>query len=659
MSEDRKSTEKSAATNLYWTWCREGHSDPALGAYLEKETWGSHHAGRMKHTPVAYLSAEFGLHESFAIYSGGLGVLAGDHLKSASDLGVPMIGVGLFYREGYFVQSLDAKGWQEERYERADPQEMGLAAVEVDGVPLRVTIPTRAGAIHAQVWRVEVGRASLLLLDTDVPENSEDDRALTKRLYGGNDRTRIRQELVLGVGGLRALRAMGVRPSVIHLNEGHSAFAVLELLAEAIEAGQSKEEALEDVGARVLFTTHTPVAAGHDRFSPPLALEHLEPWIERTGMTREELLGLGRQDPAQEDETFCMTVLALKIAHRANGVSFLHGRVSRRMWKGLWPERALRDVPIGHITNGVHVPTWMSPRAQRFFEERVDPSAEVHRPEAWAAAASFEDADLWSLRQALRRDLIGEVRRLAADQAEARGENPAIVDAMQGALDERALLIGFARRFATYKRAALVLQDTDLLDAIVNDPERPVNFVFAGKAHPRDEGGKRLLQRVFEVSRDPRFVGKVVCLSNYDMALGRTLTRGVDLWLNNPRRPLEASGTSGQKAVLNGVLNCSILDGWWAEGFDGENGFAIGDGEVQRDPRLQDRRDADALLDVLREEVVPLFFDRPGGLPKGWLARIKRAYVTLAWRFSAERMVRDYATSGYLPAGGVQLSDPR
>jgi len=605
--------------------------------------------------PVAYFSAEFGLHESLAIYSGGLGVLSGDHLKSSSDLGIPLVGVGLFYRGGYFQQTLDADGQQVDAYPEVEPAAKGLKPATVGGEPLKISVETKRGEIHAQVWELAVGRVRLFFLDSDVPENAdEEDRKLTQRLYGGDQRNRIRQELLLGVGGVRALDALGIKPSVVHLNEGHSAFAALQLLVMHVEReGLSLEDAEAEVAARTVFTTHTPVPAGHDRFPPPLVLEHLGPLAARLGLEPEELMAFGRVDPEQEDETFCMTVLALKLSDRSNGVSFLHGRVSRKMWQPLWPRRKRFEVPIGHITNGVHVPTFLAPRMRSLLDEHLDKGwiERQAEPATWAPIEGIPDERLWATRRALKADLVRELRVRAATDAERRGEPAKVVAALREALDEDRLLVGFARRFATYKRAALLMQDLDALDALVNG-DRPLQIVFAGKAHPRDEGGKRLIRKVFRVTRDPRFLGKVLFLEGYDLALGKALTRGVDLWLNNPRRPLEASGTSGQKVIYNAGLNCSILDGWWAEAFDGDNGFAIGTGEVHRDVKLQDARDAEALQAVLRRRVLPCYY----GDERCWIRMVKRSMTTLAWRFNTDRMVADYAARMYRPAGGDQLA---
>ncbi|MFW6197939.1 MAG: alpha-glucan family phosphorylase [Myxococcota bacterium] len=634
-----------------------------LRGYLRSHrTWGSVHAGVLRPSPVAYLSAEFGLHESLPIYSGGLGVLAGDHLKSASDLGIPLVGVGLMYRRGYFVQSVDRDGWQQETYHTLDPERLPFEPlVDAQGTPVQVSVETGEATIHARVWRVEVGRVPLFLLDAGVPENTPEDRELTARLYGGGPRARIRQELLLGVGGLRALAAAGIRPGVLHLNEGHSAFALLERCRHRVEReGVGFQEARHRVAGHVAFTTHTPVAAGHDRFTSDLVEVQLGPLRDRLGLGHEGLMTLGRERDG--DGSFCMTVLALHFAEVTNGVSALHGRVSRRMWRGQYPEHTEDEIPIGHITNGVHVPTWLAPSMRGLFDRYLRSDWIAHQPDphAWETIEHVDDAELWDVHQGLKGDLVEYLRRKACDQARTRGESTEVCDALEGAMSREALLVGFARRFATYKRAGLILRDLDVLDALVNADDRPLRFVFAGKAHPHDEGGKRLIQRIHQVSRDPRFLGKVVFLEGYEIDVARHLVQGVDVWLNNPRRPLEASGTSGQKVAINGGLNCSILDGWWAEGWDGTNGFAIGSDEVHADPAVQDLRDFEATVQVLRNEVVPLYYERDAdGLPLGWLQRMKRSIRTLAWRFDADRMVRDYAELAYLPLGNGVLRQRR
>ncbi|MDE3199034.1 MAG: alpha-glucan family phosphorylase, partial [Acidobacteriota bacterium] len=543
--------------------------------YLQADrTWGANHAGVLRPRPVAYFSAEFGLHESLPIYSGGLGVLAGDHIKSASDLDIPLVGIGLFYGQGYFRQRLDRSGWQQEDYLETDISRLPMeAAIGADGAPITVQIDTRRGSIRAKVWRVQVGRCDLLLLDSNVEGNAPEDRELTSRLYGGDGRVRIRQELLLGVGGVRALRAMGITPGVYHMNEGHSGFAVLEAIRmRMVDEGLSFDQAAPSVAREVVFTTHTPVPAGHDRFGADLIDEHLGPLRELLGISHERLMELGQEHAGQHHE-FCMTVLGLKLSRRANAVSSLHGEVSRAMWLSLFPGRGEEGVPIGHITNGVHVPTWLAPQMFRLYERHLGTGWHLRGGEAktWEGIESVDDGELWETHLSLKARLLHFVRRRARMQAERRGESDEALRRLERVLSPDALTIGFARRFATYKRANLLLNDIEKLGTMVNDPKRPVQFVFAGKAHPRDEPGKRVLQQIAELMRDPQFAERFVFIEDYDVDVGRYLVQGVDVWLNNPRRPLEASGTSGQKVVLNGGLNLSVLDGWWAEAYDGLN----------------------------------------------------------------------------------------
>lgn len=630
--------------------------------YLEaNSTWGETHTGILAQAPVAYFSAEFGLHESLQIYSGGLGVLAGDHLKSASDLGIPLIGVGLYYSEGYFNQAIDKAGWQQETYPRLPLESLPLTPVENKNGPVVISVETRSGSIHARVLHLAVGRINLYLLDTNIRENKEEDRQLTSRLYGGDERTRIRQELLLGVGGVRALNAIGRVPNVIHMNEGHSAFAPLEIIrARMHEDGLSFDQALRETASRAVFTTHTPVAAGHDRFNAQLIDEHIGPLGDALGLNAHNLMALGRVDPSNDGESFCMTVLALKMCRIANGVSNLHGVVSRQMWSGLWPWRSAEEIPIGHITNGVHVPTWLAGQ-MRVLYDRVLPANWYRRtgePDVWKGFDSVTPGELWETHQALKNRLIVYARREAAEQARNRGEDPAYITELENIFDPLALTIGFARRFAPYKRADLILKDLDFLARLIEDVDRPIQFIFAGKAHPADEPGKKLLQKIFKLTHEAPFHGRVLVLENYSISMGRNLVQGVDVWLNNPRRPLEASGTSGQKVVLNGGLNCSVLDGWWAEAYDGQNGFAIGNGRTHVDQQIQDERDGSDLYETLTREVIPLYFDRDDDdLPQAWIARMKRAIRTLGWRFNADRMVMDYASRSYVPAaGGVSCS---
>jgi starch phosphorylase len=629
-----------------------------LNEYLNSEhTWGATHGGVLRVRPVAYFSAEFGLHESLPIYSGGLGVLAGDHVKSASDLDVPLVGIGLFYARGYFLQRLDRDGWQREESLPVDVRQLPMElALNPDGKPRAVKIETRAGSIAARIWLLRVGRSTLLLLDSDVEGNQPEDRQLTAHLYGGDNRFRIRQELLLGVGGVGALQALGIRPSVFHLNEGHSAFTPLEVIRARIHAeGLSFDVALREVAASTVFTTHTPVSAGHDRFSADLIEEHLGPLRDALGLSHERLMGLGRVNPGDAGEPFCMTVLALRMAWRANAVSALHGRVSRAMWTQLWPGRAEDEVPIGHITNGVHAPSWLAPAMHALYDRHLGHDWEQRsgEPEVWSGIVGVDDSELWETHQVLKGRLLDFARRRLLRQSERRGEPPdAALDARE-ALSQEALTIGFARRFATYKRATLIFRLVERLARLVNDPIFAVQFVFAGKAHPRDDPGKQQLREVARLTRDPSFAGRIVFIEDYDIDVARHLVQGVDVWLNVPRRPLEASGTSGQKVVLNGGLNLSVLDGWWAEAYDGSNGFAIGRGETHVNTELQDARDAEALYNTLEHEVIPLFYERDfDGLPRAWIACMKRAIRTLGWRFNSNRMVMDYVRQCYLPAAG-------
>jgi starch phosphorylase len=620
-----------------------------LQEYLQADrTWGTRHAGVLRPSPVAYFSAEFGIHESLPVYSGGLGVLSGDHIKSASDLAIPLVGIGLFYGQGYFRQRLDRDGWQQEEYLETD----------VNQLPLEVAISKSGRPVV-----VKVGRCDLFLLDSDVEGNVPDDRELTSRLYGGDARTRIRQEVLLGVGGFKALKAMGIAPGVLHLNEGHSGFAVLEAIRSRMkEEGITFEGAVPRVSREVVFTTHTPVPAGHDRFDADLIEEHLGPLRERLGLSQESLMGLGRESPNNQQETFCMTVLGLRLSRRANAVSALHGEVSRAMWTGLCPGQPEDEVPIGHITNGVHVPSWLAPQMFRLYDRHLGTNWHQRSSDArtWEGIENVDDGELWETHLSLKSQLLEFVRRRAVEQAERRFESREVLQRLGRVLSPDALTIGFARRFATYKRANLILTDIESLASMVNDPKRPVQFVFAGKAHPNDEPGKRVLQQIAELMRNGRFGDKFVFVEDYDINVGRYFVQGVDVWLNNPRRPLEASGTSGQKVVLNGGLNLSVLDGWWAEAYDGRNGFAIGTGRTHSNMNVHDTRDGEDLHRAFRDEVIPLFYQRDrDGLPRGWIQRMKRTIRTLGWRFNADRMVMDYTLKCYVPAAGGTSSDMR
>ncbi|MFZ1614931.1 MAG: alpha-glucan family phosphorylase, partial [Holophaga sp.] len=582
-----------------------------LNEYLNPlTTWGLVHAGTLLSRPVAYFCAEFGIHESLPIYSGGLGILAGDHLKGASNLGVPLVGVGLLYREGYTTQQLDASFWQHDVTEPYEIQDLPLVpAVDIHGQPARVHVELPGRIVWAKIWEAKVGRIRLILLDTRDEANSEEDKALAARLYGGDQRMRIQQELLLGVGGSRALRALGITASVYHLNEGHSAFAILERARHRVQHdGLDPWQALKESGQATVFTTHTPVDAGHDRFPADLAAEHLSALANGLQLPLQDVLGFGRVNPNDHGAPFMPTVLALKQSRTSNGVSALHGNVSRAMWNCLWPDRKEENVPIGHITNGVHTHTWLSSELNQLFQTHLGSNwlDGIVRPDMWTKIESMDSAELWEIKQVLKSRLIRLVRD-RSDRLHLRNGLP-IIDPPP--LDPDALTIGFARRFVPYKRPDLLFRNLDRIAAIINNPKRPVNLLFAGRAHPADGPGKALIQRVGQFTEDPRFRNRVAFIENYNIHVGRNLYQGVDAWLNNPRRPLEACGTSGMKVVANGGLHMSILDGWWAEAYDGENGFAIGNGEIHANQDIQDERDFEALLTLLEEVVVPMYYER-------------------------------------------------
>ena len=622
------------------------------------KTWASTHAGPLRVRPVAYFSAEFGIHESLPIYSGGLGVLAGDHLKSASDLGLPLIAVGLFYRESYFRQRIDRDGWQHAEYVRS-PADMLPAkpALTPQGTQIVIEVPLSREVLRAQVWEIAVGRNRLFLLDTDVEGNSEENRPLAARLYFGDQRVRIRQELLLGVGGVRALRAAGIHWGGLHLNEGHSAFATLEYTRLLMEqTGADFRTCAQEVAQSTVFTTHTPVDAGHDRFPPELVDDHLEPLRRSLGLSQQDFLGLGRIRPEDHREALCMTVLAFKMSRYANGVSALHGRVTRKSWQVLWPHHREDEVPVGHITNGVHVRTWLAPAMQDLYNRHIGPDWRDHLsdPQMWSRIDGCPDAELWETHRMLKAALVRFVRRKVAEQRTRNGYSEDLVTAAGTALDPEALTIGFARRFATYTRASLIVADLPRLKRLHTDPRRPMQLVFAGKAHPADRPGQEVLRHVHEVTLNSELRDRVIFIEDYDINIGRHLVQGVDVWLNNPRRPQEASGTSGQKVLLNGGLNFSVLDGWWGEAYDGLNGFAIGDGVTHVNHDEQDRRDSSSLYETLESQIVPLYYDRDDqGVPHGWVERMKRTIRTLGWRFNTDRMVIDYTRECYMPAAGA------
>jgi starch phosphorylase len=629
--------------------------EEALDAYLSGATWYQETYGSATDCRIAYFSAEFGLHESVPIYSGGLGVLAGDHLKSASDLGVPLSGVGLMYREGYFRQYLNVDGWQQERYPENDFFNLPLIPeLRPDGTPLLVGVNFPGREVFLRVWRIQVGRVPLYLLDTNIPKNNAEDRTITNRLYGGDHDMRIRQEIILGIGGLRALIALGKAPTVCHMNEGHSAFCGLErirLLME--EARLDFASAREAVAAGAVFTTHTPVPAGNDIFGPQLIEQYFGEMISRLRIDKQEFLGLGRQNPKDQSESFCMTVLAIRLANVTNGVSKLHGTVSRKMWKSIWPELPDAEIPITSITNGIHTPSWVSADILQLYERYLGVSW-LERPAdhaLWRRADSIPDAELWRTHERRRERLVAFARARLKMQLKNRGAPPAEVARADEVLDPDALTIGFARRFATYKRGTLIFRNLERLSAILNHKDRPVQIIFAGKAHPRDHGGKELIAEILHTARRPEYRRRIVFLEDYDINMARMLVQGVDVWLNNPRRPLEASGTSGMKICCNGGLNLSILDGWWVEGYAQDNGWAIGAGEEYTDLTYQDDVESRAIYDLLEQEIVPLFWTRTSdGLPRGWLKMMKRSISSICPFFNTNRMVQEYVEKCYWPS---------
>ncbi|MEP7307685.1 MAG: alpha-glucan family phosphorylase [Acidobacteriota bacterium] len=626
-----------------------------LHEYMTRpHTWYQKEHGRSPHPLVAYFSLEFGLTESLPIYSGGLGILAGDHLKSASELGVPLVGVGLLYQKGYFRQYLSSDGWQQERRPSNDFSVMPLRPCYArDGSPVRVTVEIAGWTVVLRPWRVQVGRVTLILLDTNVGENPSNLQDITGELYGGDSEMRIRQEIVLGVGGVRALLALDLRPRVFHMNEGHCAFLSLERIRHLMhERGTSFRESLEVVAASGMFTTHTPVPAGIDVFSPDLVERYLGSFRERLGLAREELLDLGRVHPGRTDESFNMAVLAIRTAHQVNGVSRLHARISREMWRNLWPGVPVDEIPIAHVTNGVHPQSWISREMHNIYDNYLGPgwAEQSGDTRVWLRSEQIPAEDLWSTHERRRERLVLFSRQRLALQLRARGAKGAEVADAKLALDPKALTIGFGRRFATYKRATLILQDPQRLERILNAPGRPVQILFAGKAHPADEPGKALIQQVIQMARRPEFRRRIVFLEDYDQSVARYLVQGVDVWLNTPKRPHEASGTSGMKAAFNGALNLSILDGWWDEAYSPGAGWAIGQGEIYEDEAYRDRVESGALLDLLESEVVPLFYRRgPDNVPQGWTTFMRTAITTLGPVFNTNRMVHEYV-KGYLRA---------
>ena len=638
-----------------------------FNAYLaDGKTWGHIHAPHLLKNPVAYFSAEFGLHESLPISAGGLGILAGDHAKSASDLGIGFVGISLFYREGYFQQAIDDNNWQTEYYSLIHPENAPLEpVVDQQGEPVICEVEIDMSRVRFRAWRINVGRVPVYLLDANLPENAQHFRDLTARVYGGDHSMRIMQEILLGIGGVRLLRRLGIQPSVFHMNEGHAAFLALELIREKMARGKNFSDALAATRAECIFTTHTPVEAGHDRFDPEMMDYAFQLYNSQMPAKIADVMALGRVNPLNAQEPFCMTVLALRASRAANGVSQLHGDISRHMWHCLYPNTPVEKVPIGHITNGIHLLAWMKGPVRQFWRKKLNNgnnatsawrekfgsnwAAAVNSAEFWKRMTDPEfvsDEELWALRYKLRREMIEFIRRRLLLQHQRLGAGDFI--RFDHLLNPDALTIGFARRFATYKRAPLIFQQFDNIVKLAHDQKRPLQFIFAGKAHPRDDEGKRFIQQIIHLSKHSELVGNLVFIENYDIHVARQMVSGCDVWLNNPRRPLEASGTSGMKAGCHGCLNFSILDGWWREGYDGTNGFAIGEDSHPESIEEQDRRDSENLYKTLTEQVIPLFFDRDQqGIPRRWMQRIRHAMVTLVPQFTTDRMVKEYAQRYY------------
>ncbi|MBN2561740.1 MAG: alpha-glucan family phosphorylase [Phycisphaerae bacterium] len=646
--------QQLAADGAFVTDAR--HACRRMQAYLRSPTWFQRRYGRKARGLVAYFSMEFGLHESLPIFAGGLGVLAGDHLKSASDLGLPLVGVGVFWRHGYTRQQIDAAGNQVDRFDRLLPENLPLTEVTgPTGRPLRIKIPVGSDTVLSRAWRVDVGRTCVLLLDTNLPDNAARQRRLTSRLYSGDRDTRIRQEILLGIGGWRLLRALDWPVAACHLNEGHAAFCLLERLAETIRqrdcgfAGASRR-----IAATSIFTTHTPISDGNETFATRLAEKYVGTYGRQLGIGTQKLLAVGRVKPLDTTEGFGMTPLALRLSKYRNGVSKMHGCVSRQMWRDLWPRRGVERVPIGSITNGIHLRTWLHPRMAELLDEYLPDDWEDRQDRAavWSAARKIPDARLWEVHATLKDELIGFVRQRVRIQMERSGASPKAIQAASEALDPGVLTIGFARRFASYKRAALIFSDARRLQRLVNHAKRPVQIIFAGKAHPADASGKALVAEVVGHARSARFSGRVVFLEDYDMDVARHLVAGVDVWLNNPQRPNEASGTSGMKPTLHGGLNLSILDGWWPEAcLDGRNGWSIGTAEDHNGSTAADMRDARSLYRRLEREIIPLYYRRNArGRSTRWIRLMKHSLATIPPVFNSHRMVKEYVRRYYMPA---------
>ncbi len=631
-----------------------GRVKAQFDAYMNGPNWFSKNVSKDSRPRIAYFSLEFGLAECIPIYSGGLGILAGDHLKSASDLGIPLVGVGLLYQEGYFRQYLNNDGWQQQFYTNNDFYNMPLLPVfDKSGEYLITEIDFPSGPLYARVWKIQVGRVPLFLMDTNIEENTPENRPITATLYGGDQEMRLKQEMLLGIGGLRALNAMDIWPTVCHMNEGHAAFLALERIRTLMDTENlTFGEAFELASAGNTFTTHTPVAAGHDRFPVDLMKRYFSNYYPELGLTEEEFLGLGRVNPKDSHEPYCMTVLAIKSADMSNAVSKLHKHVSRDMWKDLWPGFPVEEVPITHVTNGVHTPSWVSQDLVDLFDRYVGPKwrEEPTSVELWDRVNNIPDEEIWRTHERRRERLVSFARRRLYAQMKRLGASDYELNVTRGILNSKILTIGFARRFATYKRGDLIFRDLNRIAGILKNSGKQVQIIIAGKAHPRDDEGKELIRRIVHYSRLPELRGSVAFIEDYDMSVARYLVQGVDIWLNTPRRPLEASGTSGMKAAANGAINLSVLDGWWDEAYTPDVGWAIGSGEVYDDPVYQDTVESNAIYDILEKEIVPLFYDvEYSGLPRRWIEKMKHSMSRLIPMFNTHRMVHEYWSQRYRP----------
>ncbi len=649
LNVSQEQLEKAARSESYLALYNQVMED--LDQYMTAQTWFNLTYPQYSGHVIAYFSAEFGVHESHPTYSGGLGLLAGDHCKSASDLGLPFVGVGLLYKSGYFTQRINREGWQEAHYPYLNFHEMPITPVtHPDGSMLYVPVELPGRTVYLKIWQMQVGRVQIYFLDADVTRNSTADRALTGQLYGGDRDTRISQEILLGIGGVRALRALNIHPRAWHINEGHAAFLLIERLRELVQAGVPVNAAMEAVRANSLFTTHTPVPAGHDVFSTEMIDKYFNHLYNQLNMDRETFLALGWDE---EQKVFNMTLLALRLSSFCNGVSKLHGQVTRQMFRRFYPGIPIEEIPISSVTNGVHTQSWLAPELQELFDRylETDWRQRCCNPETWAQVSTIPPEELWEVHCGLKEKMIRIARNNLRGQR-LRNQEPAVrVREVEHYLDPRILTIGFARRFATYKRANLLLRDKERLARLVSDPVHPIQIIFAGKAHPADLLGQELIKQIYELTNQEPFKGRVVLLEDYDIALARSLLQGVDVWLNTPRRPLEASGTSGQKAAANGVVNCSILDGWWPEAYDGENGFAVGETRTCPDEETQDQDDAYSLYALLEETIIPMYYDRDQkGIPRAWVELMKRSLQTILPYFNTERMVKEYCQHFYMPA---------